>query len=228
MLFKKIKLSAESPPNALKLVPQYLYSLMPNCRGVRTNYVLRNSNRLDVPKTRLVNSYNSFLPSVTREWNSLLNRENYDTILGAPTITAFKSGYKRLLFRQGNLYRNIEHEDGNIHQTRLRLGLSPLRAQLYYYNLIADPVCQFCRLEPETVDHYVLRCPYYNVQRISYLLGIGTVLDMTYIASLDDATLVNIFLDGDPNLPSNTNVELFRMAQSFISSTRRFDLRMVR
>ncbi len=58
------------------LVPEYLYSMVPQSVGDRAGYVLRNASKLDIIKTRLVVSYNSFLPKTTRDWNVLLSRKN--------------------------------------------------------------------------------------------------------------------------------------------------------
>ncbi len=54
------------------LVPKYLSDMVPGAIGNRVGYVFRNTNRLDTPKTRLVPSYNSFMPKTVREWNSTI------------------------------------------------------------------------------------------------------------------------------------------------------------
>ena len=73
-LFKKISSHAhrENRPNDA-LVPEYLHSLVPHSVGDRAGYVLRNAGKLDTVKTRLVVSYNSFIPKTTREWNLLIS-----------------------------------------------------------------------------------------------------------------------------------------------------------
>ena len=42
--------------------------------------------------------------------------------------------------------------------TRIRLGLSPLRNQLFCYNLIDNPFCPSYGNEVETVHHFFLHC----------------------------------------------------------------------
>ncbi len=51
----------------------------------------------------------------------------------ATSIDAFKAIYKREFYRSPNPYFKIDHEGGNVHHTRLRLGLSysHLRAHVY-------------------------------------------------------------------------------------------------
>ncbi len=219
----------ENRPNDT-LVPEYLHSLVPNSVGDRAGYVLRNAGKLDTVKTRLVASYISFIPKTTREWNSLMSTDNtYNSnIQKAMAIESFKACYKREFFWTPNPLYKIENEYGNIHQTRLRLGLSHLRAHLFKHNLIDDPTCQFCSLEPETTSHYILRCPTYNRVRVRFLIGLTGLLDHTYITSLNDDKIVQIFLHGDPDLTFEINSNIISMAQSFIVDSERFDLRVLR
>ena len=115
-----------------------------------------------------------------------------------------------------------------MYQTRLRLGLSHLRAHLFQHNLIDDPTCQFCNLEPETTSHYILRCPTYNRVRVRFLIGLTGLLDHTYITSLNDDKVVQLFLHGDPELNFEVNSSIISMAQAFIVDSKRFDLRVLR
>ncbi len=103
-----------------------------------------------------------------------------------------------------------------MHQTRLRLGLSHLRAHLFQHNLIVNPTCQFCGLEPETTSHYILKCPTYTVHRVRFLMGITNLLDAPYIAGLNDDKIVQLFLHGDPPSSHETNENIISLAQSFI------------
>ena len=73
-LFKKIQLSkqASSDGNQDKvLVQPYLFNLLPGTVGDRSGYVLRNAGKVDNVKTRLIVSYNSFIPKTIRDWNAL-------------------------------------------------------------------------------------------------------------------------------------------------------------
>ncbi len=237
-LFKKMTISRgafkSDPTDRSKLlVPEYLFNLVPQSVGERVGYVLRNANKLDTPKTRLVPSYNSFVPKTVRDWNNLfiqyweVESAGYN-MQQASTIESFKAAYRREYCRKPNPLYRIDHEGGNLHHTRLRLGLSHLRAHLYVNNIIPDPTCQFCGLEVETLDHYLLRCPTYTVHRVRYLMDINTVLPPPYIASLNDDKIVELFLYGDSNLDYNINVELFIMAQTFLINSKRFSQRVLR
>ena len=73
-LFKKMQVSKlassnNNPQNVL--VQPYLYNLLPGTVGDRAGYVLRNASKVDNVKTRLVVSYNSFIPKTIRDWNAL-------------------------------------------------------------------------------------------------------------------------------------------------------------
>ncbi len=232
-LFKKMTISSqahrENRPNDT-LVPEYLHNLVPHTVGDRVGYVLRNAGKLDTVKTRLVASYNSFIPKTTRDWNTIMSTDNIhnSNIQKALTIESFKACYKREFFRTPNPLYKIENEHGNMHQTRLRLGLSHLRAHLFQYNLIDDPTCQFCNLEPETTSHYILRCPTYNRVRVRFLIGLTGLLDHNYISGLNDDKIVQLFLHGDPELDFDINSSIISMAQSFITDSKRFHLRVLR
>ena len=130
-------ISAKAHRNGLTdqiLVPEYLHSMVPQSVGDRAGYVLRNAAKLDTIKTRLVSSYNSFLPKTTRDWNILLSENiNLQRLQQANTIESFKACYKKEYLRSPNPLFSIDN-GSNMHQTRLRLGLNHLRAHLFQYN----------------------------------------------------------------------------------------------
>ena len=154
--------------------------------------------------------------------------ENTDTsIQNASTLESFKARYKKEYLKTPNPLHKIDHEGGNIHHTRLRLGLSHLRAHLFSHNLIDNPICQFCNIEPETTDHYIVRCPTYNNVRVRFLMDIATLFEPQYVASLDDNKIVDIFLHGDDTLDFEINKQLFTMAQTFLVDSKRFNTRVL-
>ncbi len=234
-LFKKMELSKKvHNENRLDdtLVQPYLYELVPGTVGDRSGYILRNAGKIDNVKSRLVISYNSFVPKTVRDWNSLFiaywQIEDTDTsIQNASTIESFKARYKKEYLKTPNPLYKIDHEGGNIHHTRLRLGLSHLRAHLFSHNLIDNPICQFCNLEPETTDHYIVRCPTYNNVRVRFLMSITNLLEPQYIASFDDNKIVDIFLHGDNTLNFEINKQLITMAQTFLVDSKRFNTRVL-
>ncbi len=231
MQFSKKAISENEPDKVL--VQPYLYDLLPGTVGDRAGYILRNASKIDNVKTRLIISYNSFIPKTIRDYNSLFVAHwqadnNVNTLENAVSIDSFKARYKKEYLRSPNPLYKLDFNNGNIHHTRLRLGLSHLRSHLFSHNLIDNPICQFCNLEPETIDHYIVRCPTYNNVRVRFLMDLANLLDPQYIASLDDSKIVEIFLYGDNELTYDTNKQLFSMAQSFLIDSKRFDMRMLR
>ena len=234
-LFKKMELSKKAHnENKLEdvLVQPYLYELLPGTVSDRSGYVLRNAGKIDNVKSRLIISYNSFIPKTIRDWNTLFiafwDIENTNTSLqNAGTLDSFKARYKKEYLKTPNLLYKLDFDGGNIHHTRLRLGLSHLRAHLFSYNLIDNPICQFCNIEPETTEHYIISCPTYNGVRVRFLMSIANLLEPQYIASLDDNKIVDIFLHGDDTLDFEVNKQLFTMAQTFLVDSKRFNTRIL-
>ncbi len=137
-LFKKMQLSKQAvtdnkPDNIL--VQPYLFDLLPGTVGDRSGYVLRNAAKVDNVKTRLIVSYNSFIPKTIRDWNTLFIaywhvEQTESSIQNAGSIESFKARYKREYLKSPNPLYKLDFNNGNIHHTRLRLGLSYLRASV--------------------------------------------------------------------------------------------------
>ncbi len=200
-----------------KLVPEYLSSLIPLRVGDRTRYNLRNKNNLSLVMANHVKTYNSFVPKSVRDWN------NVGAIKKAKSLEGFKMWYKRDNFRKTNKLYNIDHNGGNVHHTRLRLGLSPLSDHLYTNNIIDDPLCKLCNLENETTAHYLLRCPHFARQRAAFLSGLLEIIDADYLNTLRDNDIVNLFLFGDEEFPYQANLMLNEISQTYIIDSERFN-----
>ncbi len=197
-------------------VPDYLKNLVPVKVGDRTNYYLRNVNDLSTVKTRKVKVYNSFVPKTVREWNNL------EAYRYAPSLSSFKAGYKKGMLRSPNPLHMFELGNANIYLTRMRLGLSHLKSHLFTYNLIDSPLCG-CGLEPETVDHYILRCPVFGLARIEMYHRMIDILDDHLMTTLKkDSDIVSLFLHGHPELSHDKNLRIYSMAQTYINKSERF------
>ncbi len=198
--------------------PGYLKRLVPPSVANRTGRNLRNENNISTVKTRKVKVYNSFLPKTVREWNNL-DRSKY-----TPSLSSFKASYKKGMLRSPNPVHSFEMGYANIHHTRLRLGLSHLRAHLFTYNLVPNPICG-CGLEAETTEHYVLRCPTFGAARIEMYHTMIDILDHNLLTALRrDSDIVNLFLYGHKELSLEKNRLIFQMAQTYINSSERFSL----
>ncbi len=90
----------------------------------------------------------------------------------------------------------MELGEANIHHTRLRLGMSPLKVPLFTHSLIPDPMCG-CGLEAESTDHYILRCPAFGMASIEMYHTMVDILDISLLTCLkNDIYIVNLFLYG--------------------------------
>ncbi len=98
-----------------------------------------------------------------------------------------------------------------------------MREHLYTHNLVDSPICRQCNLENESVSHFLLRCPVFTNERVIYLSDLLNVVNGNYLAGLRDKDIVNLFLYGNPEFPWESNVLLFKMAQTYITTSKRFD-----
>ena len=107
--------------------------------------------------------------------------------------------------------------------TRLRVGLSHLRAHKFSYNF-QDTSHSFCPCsfhEKETVGHYLLYCPSHIASR--------EVLFETLKKYISLVTLVNpkytcdLLLYGDSRYKWDANKEIIKATIEFILSSKRFD-----
>ena len=69
------------------LSPQYLSGLVPATIDSFSNYNLRNSNNIHLVNARIALYYNSFLPSVVRDWNNIPDdRRNVDSVIAFKNV----------------------------------------------------------------------------------------------------------------------------------------------
>ena len=119
-----------------------------------------------------------------------------------------------LFYMHGDRLQSIFH-------TRLRLKNSTLNYDLILKNCIASPACARCGANIEDVKHYSLSCPVFAALRTVLLTSASHLLrDKWRLAS--DKKKIKLLLSGDPDVDFQTNVNLFRCVQSFISQTNRF------
>ncbi len=78
-------------------------------------------------------------------------------------------------------------------------------------------------MESESIAHYLLRCPKYGIERTRFLSDLLNVIDADFIRELNDTDIVNLFLYGCDDFPHESNLQLSKMAQSFIIDSGRFE-----
>ena len=138
----------------------HLSSLVPPLISNFSKYNLRNANDIQTIDSRTTLYFNSFLPSVIRDWNSLpYGNRNADSLY------SFK--------------RQINHDRKNIPKyyysglrryqiihTRLRTGCSSLNYDLFLKNILDNPLCRCNSGFVENAQHFLLNCRLYREQRI--------------------------------------------------------------
>ena len=154
------------------LCPSYLTSLVPPTVGNNTIYSLRNATNIQTIHARSQLYYNSFLPSVIRDWNSLpMDTRN------ANSLNSFK--YKlNTDIRLPPVYFNDGIRHGLIYHSRLRTGCRFLNSHLCAKHLIDSPLC-ICG-EVEDTNHYLLQCDRYADLRRDFLNTITTFCPPIY------------------------------------------------
>ena len=107
-------------------------------------------------------------------------------------------------------------------QTRLRLNFSHLNEHKYRDNFMdtINPMCS-CGFEPETTDHYLLRCKLYTDLRLDILKDIYTINQS--LRNFSEDQLVNVLLSGSENFTLDANANILRRTIEFLNATGRFN-----
>ena len=102
------------------LCSDYLSSLVPPTLGNNTAYSLRNAPDYKYIRSNTQLYYNSFLPSVVRDWNEISH-----TIKNAPSISAFKRSLNSTVISVPRFYLDGKRI-GQIYHSPLRMDCSSL------------------------------------------------------------------------------------------------------
>ena len=189
------------------IAPQYLLDMAPGLVQNRTQYRLRNTQNIDIPRTR-INAYtNSFFPSAARLWNELCN-----TLKNLPSVESFKYMHSSKLPKPNPLFYYGGRLEAAIH-ARLRINNSPLRAHLCnHLNVIDSPLCPCGSGQNETPKHYFFECQLYDQQRRALKSNLLPLV----------INRVDHLLFGVPGTDHLDNIQLFEAVHQFIRDTMRF------
>jgi hypothetical protein len=127
---------------------------------------------ITTPLPKTVTYQKIFFPQSINDWNNLPQQ-----ILEATSLSSFKEHQKKTTGYKTN--PNFHHNSSNaaINHTKIRLGLSGLSSQRFFYNHIDNPRCLTCGAGNEDPVHYFLLCPTYAASRPAFLEGICGILD---------------------------------------------------
>ena len=204
------------------LLPQYLTDLCPPLTRERTIYNLRSGMDITTPQVRTTTYQKSFFPKSIKEWNELeINARK------SVSISAFKEYQKKNSGFKTNKLFNRYSNKAAVNHTRIRLGLSGLASQRHDYNHIDDPRCLSCNATREDPTHYFLLCPTYEIPRADFLEEICQILhDNNVEVNFNSNPFVKAFIDmilnGTALLNDPSNLDIFKITQNFISSSKRF------
>ena len=195
------------------LAPSYLPNHLPNHR--ETNYTLRNK-RASVHFVRTDRFENSFFPFTCKAWNELNN-----SVQSISSVESFKKYLNRFIRPPGRDHYGIKDYYGIRLLTKIRVSFSDLRDHRFNHNFnCANPNCG-CGNEHETSVHFFLRCPQFNVQRISLLSKISDIVGSD-ITVLPDEHLYNILVYGSNTYNYVTNKLIITETIRYIRESGRF------
>jgi len=196
-----------------------------------TRQSLQNASRVSVPFCRLECHKSSFFPDCAALWNSL-----DPNVTASITLSSFKSKMSCFMSQRVDptcFFLNACYGRMGCIITQFRLGLSPLRADLFTYRIIENIFCQECKESAETLSHFLLQCPKYCAPRQTMLQALLTMVDRfsteENVSDIDfvDTLIQIITLGMPPPLPSpvrsSLNKQIFKGISAYLYSTGRFE-----
>ncbi len=183
--------------------PTYLIDIVPPEIDT-SRYNFRNSDNVQLVRSRTTLYFNSFLPSTVREWNSLPN----DT-RNAQSLNCFKTKIKINTGKVPSYYYNGSRYLQVIH-TRLRTKCSALNHDLYRKNIVESPNCTCGQVED--ANHYFFTCTRYTTNREQLMNDVQILCQPT----------LHILLYGNTELDPTDNESIFACVRTYIQSTGRF------
>ena len=204
------------------IAPNYLSELIPEEVGQQSQYNLRNSTSIKLPKTSTNYFLKSFIPSTIRLWNELpenirLKNEFDDFKKELQQI------YKPPKVSKAHL---ISAKDGHIQLLRIKLGLSGLNFHRRKFHFIQHSNCPYCGNKREDPIHFFFNCTEYAAPRAVMANGLMRALpNHTHlIATIDERKsqrkLIKLIVFGTDNF--DADIKLFKIIATFIDSTKRF------
>lgn len=195
-----------------QLCPSYLSQYLPEQVDVRAGgvYNLRNRGDLSIPRARTTLYQNSFFPRMTQLWNSLDR-----SISNSSSLAVFKKRLNEHTFTLPNMVKAIYasgERKANIIHARLRMKCSSLNGHLYSNHIVPNPRCS-CGSPNEDTNHFFFICPYFHAHRRLMLAAIQQHCDPN----------LDILLHGNPEFGLDSNLEIFRAVQTYITASGRFN-----
>ena len=156
--------------------------------------------------TRTLKFRHSFFPDTSNSWNYLSS-----FIKNAPTLNVFKKRYMEFLIVTPKPIYGIHNPVGINNLTRLRVGLSHLRAHKYQHNFVdtTTPCCSCANNVSETIEHYLLYCPNYSLIRSELFEKLRSIICLLILTST--SYTCDLLLYGDSSLSFLTNKTFYKV-----------------
>ena len=152
----------------------------------------------------------SFFPATIDLWNNLDPR-----LANCTSLYSFKREIKKQAPIPPNYFAQCTRKE-NIILCQLRNSKSQLNGDLYQDHLSDSTNCIHCDC-PETIDHFILKCPKYVNERIDLINSLITQPNI-----YENITIcVNDLLFGNPNLSNEENCALLSSVILYINQTNR-------
>ena len=186
--------------------PTTLRLLCPPVAAERQHQNTRTKDNLTQPRASTTLPSKSFFHTSPKLWNSL----STDT-KNLTTIEAFKEEINKEVTPANPLFYNGTRSNQRLH-ARMRLKCSNLNSHLHDVGLKDSPLCN-CGEGKENVDHYLLRCPTYTIQRTAMMDKINFAINISK----------NDLLYGNNTYSDVQNVLIFSAVHNDIEKSKRFD-----
>ena len=160
---------------------------------------------------------NTFFPYCIRGWNEL-----HVLIRTVTTLSQFKNELIKCIKPPKRSTFKIDDILGIKLITKIRLGFSHLREHKHRHNFPVSPICS-CGTEPETTEHFLLRCQRFSRIR-SDMLDNTCELAKTDLNLLSDELLTKLLLYGDHTFNDRSNQLILLGTITFIRISERFKI----
>jgi hypothetical protein len=189
-----------------RMAPDSLSDILPMAIDQRNPYGIRSSQNLDIPRAKSEAYANSYFPQVCRLWNELPKESKNST-----SLEEFKEKTKPN-YQPPPQHYYLGTRKQQILMSRLRVKNIDLNANLYQRNLKDTDQCD-CNNGAETIEHFLLECTSYNVQRRKLFY---------HLRNINLLLTAETLIKGNENLSATDNNKIIMATIEYINETARF------
>ena len=197
------------------LTPEYLKALIPPVREHLFGY--RHSNIIRPILCRTERYRNSFFPDSVNSWNGI-----GPELRAAESLSIFKKNILKIIRPVKRSLFNIHNTNGIKWIFQLRVGLSPLKSHKKNHKFLDTPDDKCLCKHPETTKHFLLKCPIYNIHRLSLFQTLNPILLANNLHQLNDNEMSSLLLYGHKKVQFHENQVIIKATIYFIEKTSRF------